>query len=91
MINNDDIDINDVDINDVDINNNDNDTNTNINDTNEDDITLVKKIVFSLDALNKKKLDELQDLANKYDVDINNENGKRKKKTDLAQEIFNKQ
>ena len=65
---------------------------SNTSDDNDDnnDIELVKNIVFSLDALNKKKLDELQDLALKYNIDIN-ENGKKKKKAVLAQEIFNKQ
>ncbi len=46
---------------------------------------------ISLETLNKKKLDELQELASKYNIDINYENGKRKKKSDLAQEIFTKQ
>ena len=60
------------------------------NTSDDNDIELIKNVVFSLDALNKKKLDELQDLALKYNIDIN-ENGKKKKKSILAQEIFNKQ
>ncbi len=58
-----------------------------------EEIQLVKhkNTTLSLDALNKKKLDELQELATKYGIDINNENGKKKKKVDLAQDIFNKQ
>lgn len=65
-------------------------SNNTTEENNDDNIELVKNVV-SLDALNKKKLDELQDLASKYNIDINNENGKKKKKADLAQEIFNKQ
>jgi hypothetical protein len=61
---------------------------------NDSDIVLIKENTsnkISLETLNKKKLDELQELASKYNIDINNENGKKKKKSDLAQEIFNKQ
>ncbi len=57
-------------------------------------IVLIKDNVsnkISLETLNKKKLDELQELASKYNIDINYENGKKKKKSDLAQEIFNRQ
>jgi hypothetical protein len=62
------------------------------NDVSDQEIKLVKKnVVFSIDALNKKRLDELQELANKYSIDINNESGKKKRKADLAQEIFYKQ
>ena len=55
-----------------------------------EDIKLTKNVI-SLDVLNKKKLDELQELAIKNNIDINYENGKKKKKADLATEIFNKQ
>jgi hypothetical protein len=48
------------------------------------------KTHLSLDALNKKRLDDLQELANNYNIDIHI-NGKKKKKSDLALEIFNKQ
>jgi hypothetical protein len=64
------------------------------NDSNESNVVLIKDNVsnkISLETLNKKKLDELQELASKYNIDINYENGKKKKKSDLAQEIFNKQ
>jgi hypothetical protein len=57
---------------------------------NNEEIKLTKNVI-SLDVLNKKKLDELQELAIKNNIDINNENGKKKKKTDLALEIYNKQ
>ena len=57
-------------------------------DTDIDEVVLLNKI--SLDTLNKKKLDELQELASKNNIDINNQNGKKKKKSDLALEIFNK-
>ncbi len=64
--------------------------NENNNDTvSEQEVKLVKTTKFSMDALNKKKLDELQELATTYGIDINNENGKKKRKVDLAQEIFN--
>ncbi len=38
----------------------------------------------------KKKLDELYELAKKYDLNINTDSGKKKKKADLANEIFAK-
>ncbi len=65
-----------------------------LEDSDESNIILIKDNVsnkISLESLNKKKLDELQELASKYNIDINYENGKKKKKSDLAQEIFNKQ
>jgi hypothetical protein len=61
---------------------------------NDSDMVLIKENTsnkLSLESLNKKKLDELQELASKYNIEINNENGKKKKKADLAEEIFNKQ
>jgi hypothetical protein len=61
---------------------------------NDSDMVLIKENTsnkISLESLNKKKLDELHELSLKYNIDINNENGKKKKKSDLAQEIFNKQ
>ncbi len=72
----------------------DNLTNEVVEDSEELNIVLIKDNVsnkISLETLNKKKLDELQELASKYNIDINYENGKKKKKSDLAQEIFNKQ
>ena len=59
-------------------------------DKSKEDLKLLKK-KLSLDALNKKKLEELQEIANQYGIDINNDNGKKKRKVDLAQEIFSKQ
>jgi hypothetical protein len=61
--------------------------------TSSEEIKLIKQSEskLSLDALNKKKLDELHELASKYNIDINNEQGKKKKKAELADEIFNKQ
>ena len=61
-----------------------------ISNVNKNELKLIKKS-FSLDALNKKKLEELHEIANKYGININNENGKKKRKVDLAQEIFSKQ
>ena len=61
---------------------------------NDSDMVLIKENTsnkLSLESLNKKKLDELQELASKYNIEINNENGKKKKKVELAEEIFNKQ
>ncbi len=59
---------------------------------NNDELKLIKKNkTFSLDALNKKKLEELQEIANNFGININNENGKKKRKADLAQDIFSKQ
>jgi hypothetical protein len=59
-------------------------------DENNEELKLTKNIM-SLEILNKKKLDELQELAIKNNIDINYENGKKKKKVDLALEIYNKQ
>jgi methyl-accepting chemotaxis protein len=47
-------------------------------------------IITSVEMLCKKKLDELYELAKKYDLNINTESGKKKKKADLANEIFAK-
>jgi hypothetical protein len=61
---------------------------------NDSDMVLIRENTsnkLSLESLNKKKLDELQELASKYNIEINNESGKKKKKADLAEEIFNKQ
>jgi hypothetical protein len=68
--------------------------NNNVESSDESNIILFKdnnSNKISLETLNKKKLDELQELASKYNIEINYENGKKKKKSDLAQEIFNKQ
>ncbi len=64
------------------------------NDSESDEIVLIKENVsnkLSLESLNKKKLDELYEIASKYDININNDAGKKKKKSDLVQEIFDKQ
>ncbi len=47
-------------------------------------------IITSVEMLCKKKLDELYELAKKYDLNINTDSGKKKKKADLANEIFAK-
>lgn len=44
----------------------------------------------SVEQLLKLKLDELQAKATELEIDINNENGKKKRKIDLANDIFNK-
>jgi hypothetical protein len=46
---------------------------------------------YALEYLNKCKLDELHVIANKINININLENGKKKKKADLAKEIFENQ
>ncbi len=47
----------------------------------------VKK--YTLEELSKLKLDELQNIASEKGISLVNDAGKRKKKADLAQEIFN--
>ncbi len=42
----------------------------------------------TVESLTKMKLDELQEMATKLNIDINTENGKKKKKADLASEIL---
>lgn len=42
----------------------------------------------TVESLTKMKLDELQEMATKLNIDINTENGKKKKKADLANEIL---
>ncbi len=49
----------------------------------------VKK--YTMDELSKLKLDELHNIANEKNININIDNGKRKKKADLAKEIFENQ
>lgn len=44
----------------------------------------------TVEQLLKLKLDELQAKATELEIDINNENGKKKRKVDLANDIFNK-
>lgn len=48
------------------------------------------KAIQTVEQLLKLKLEELQTKATELGIDINNENGKKKKKSDLANEIFNK-
>ncbi len=43
---------------------------------------------YTMEELSKLKLDELQNIANEKGISINNDAGKRKKKADLAKEIF---
>ncbi len=61
----------------------------------EDEVQIVKKTtetpeLQTVEQLLKLKLDELQAKATELSIDINNENGKKKRKVDLANEIFNK-
>ena len=42
----------------------------------------------TVESLTKMKLDELQEMATKLNININTENGKKKKKSDLASEIL---
>ena len=44
----------------------------------------------TIEKLLKCKLDELHQKAVDLGININNENGKKKRKADLAEEIFNK-
>jgi hypothetical protein len=53
------------------------------------DVQIIKE-KQTVEQLLKLKLDELQTKATELEIDINNENGKKKKKSDLANEIFNK-
>jgi hypothetical protein len=48
------------------------------------------KTTETIENLLKKKLDELQNMANELNININNDNGKKKRKVDLANEILNK-
>jgi hypothetical protein len=52
------------------------------------DVSIINK-KDTLDNLSKKKLDELIEIANSLNININNTNGKRKKKAELIQDITN--
>jgi len=65
-----------------------NEDNTNIEEYSNDNDQLIEMTKFDLDVLLKTKLVDLQNIAEKYDININNSNGKKKKKVDLANEIF---
>lgn len=61
-----------------------------VNMVKDNDICEIPKIKHTVESLTKMKLDELQEMATKLNININTENGKKKKKADLAQDIFNK-
>jgi hypothetical protein len=44
---------------------------------------------YIIDELSKLKLDELQNIATEKGISLTNDSGKRKKKADLANDIFN--
>ncbi len=56
----------------------------------DDEICEIPKTKHTIESLTKLKLDELQEMATNLSININTENGKKKKKADLAQEIYNK-
>ncbi len=58
-------------------------------DEEKEEVQLVKD-KQTVEQLLKLKLDELQARATELEIDINNENGKKKRKVDLANDIFNK-
>jgi len=55
---------------------------------NENEICEIPAKKHTVESLTKMKLDELQEMATKMNININTENGKKKKKADLASEIF---
>jgi hypothetical protein len=61
-----------------------------VKDNSEHEEVKIMKEKQSVDQLLKLKLDELQAKASELEININNENGKKKRKVDLANEIFNK-
>jgi hypothetical protein len=61
-----------------------------IHEEKNEEVQIVKETNDSVEKLLKLKLDELQAKATELGIDINNENGKKKRKIDLANEIFNK-
>ncbi len=73
-------------INMVNNNNNDNHDNNDNNDNNDNDNN--NHVKETVDNLLKKKLDELQNMATELNININNDNGKKKRKVDLANDIF---
>ena len=61
-----------------------------VNMVKDNDICEIQKTKQTVESLTKLKLDELQEMATKLNININTENGKKKKKADLASEIYNK-
>jgi len=65
-----------------------------VNMVKDDEIDIVKlnePPKQTVESLTRLKLDELQEMATKLNININTENGKKKKKADLALEILTKE
>ncbi len=59
-----------------------------VNMVKDNDICEIQKPKHTIESLTRLKLDELQEMATSLNININTENGKKKKKADLAQEIL---